>query len=57
MNKTAVTLQMLELIGEEMSRLDSVNAELLEALQMLLANPNSGLWANNARSVIAKAQA
>jgi hypothetical protein len=29
--------------------------DLLEALQMLLANPNSGLWANTARSAIAKA--
>ena len=39
----------------ELRRLHSVNAELLEALDMLLQNPNSGLWSNNARSAIAKA--
>ena len=41
--------------SEKTHKLHSVNAELLEALQMLLANPNSGLWANAARSAIAKA--
>jgi hypothetical protein len=57
MNKTSVTLQMLELIGEEMSRLDSVNAELLEALNLIA---NTGMDAKQCRdyaiSAIAKAQ-
>ena len=62
MDKTSVTLQMLELIGEEMSRLHSVNAELLEALQEI-AN-GTEFWDayppehpyGKARAAIAKAQ-
>ena len=42
-------------VEEADARLIAAAPDLLEALQMLLANPNSGLWANIARSAIAKA--
>jgi hypothetical protein len=65
MDKTSVTLQMLELIGEEMSRLHSINAELLKALNRIASielQMNGGDWDEIkeaqaiAEAAIAKAQ-